>query len=124
MSLVNNTVPQVLYNTPDPFSHPSELYVISGTVSPVAPDPIRQRVIREEHGYWDEAKKAFKNRATTLLPHDPKLCVSVDEVREQVRKQVWRRVREGFKYQVEWYPYEPFFRKYEWLPDGTRREYK
>ena len=50
MSLHNNTVPQVLYNTPDPHSQPSELYKINGTVLATATDPVKCWVIHEEHG--------------------------------------------------------------------------
>ena len=124
VSLDDNTVPQVLYNTPDPHSEPSELYVIHGTVLMSAKDPIRCWVIKEEHGFWDEQEKRFKNRAQTLLPDDPKHCVSVAEVHELVRKQVLRRASEGFKYQLEWYPYEPpFYRRFEILDDGTKKRY-
>jgi hypothetical protein len=125
MSLDNdNTVPQVLYNTRDPHSEPSELYVIHGVILKSATDPIKRWVIKEEHGYWDEAEKAFKNRAKTLLPEDPKHCVSLDEVLAQVTKQVLLRVKEGFKYQMEWYPYEPpFYRKYELSTDGAKKRY-
>jgi hypothetical protein len=57
MSLDNNTVPQVLYNTRDTQSQPSELYVINATILPSATDPVKRWVIKEEHGYWDEATK-------------------------------------------------------------------
>jgi hypothetical protein len=78
-------------------------------------------VIHEEHGVWDEATKAFENRATTLLPNEPQHCLSLDDLHDEIKKQAMVRVRGGFKYQMEWYPYEPpFFRKYEIAPDGTR----
>jgi hypothetical protein len=38
MSLNNNTIPQVLYNTPDPFSQPSEMYFINGIILDTATD--------------------------------------------------------------------------------------
>jgi hypothetical protein len=124
MSLHNNTVPQVLYNTSDPHSKPSELYVINGTVLEGATDPGRIWVVKEEHGYWDEQEKAFKNRAQTLYPNDPRFCVSLKEIHDEVKKQVMVRVRHGFKYQFEWDPFAPnFFRKFEIQPDGSRREY-
>lgn len=125
MSLDNNTVPQVLYNTRDPHSQPSELYIINGTVLASATDPVRRWVLKEEHGYWNEQEKAFLNRATTLFPDDPRLCVSLGDIHEAVEKQVMLRVRDGFKYQMEWYPYEPpFFRKFEIQPDGTKKQYR
>jgi len=124
MSLHNNTVPQVLYNTSDPHSQPSELYKINGTVLATATDPVKCWVIHEEHGVWDEATKTFENRATTLLPNEPQHCLSLDDLHDEIKKQVMVRVRGGFKYQMEWYPYEPpFFRKYEIAPDGTRKRY-
>jgi hypothetical protein len=124
MSLHNNTVPQVLYNTPDPHSQPSELYKINGTILATATDPVKCWIIHEEHGVWDEATKAFENRATTLLPNEPQHCLSLDDLHDEIKKQVMVRVQGGFKYQMEWYPYEPpFFRKYEIAPDGTRKRY-
>jgi len=118
MSLHNNTVPQVLYNTPDPHSQPSELYKINGTVLATATDPVKCWVIHEEHGVLDEATRAFENRATTLLPNESQHCLSLDDLHDEIKKQVMVRVRCGFKYQMEWYPYEPpFFRKYEIAPD-------
>ena len=124
MSLHNNTVPQVLYNTPDPHSEPSELYVINGTILEAATDPIKCWVVKEEHGYWDEQDKAFKNRAQTLYPNDPRFCVSLKEIHDEVKQQVMVRVRHGFKYQMEWDPFAPrYFRKFEIQLDGTRKEY-
>lgn len=111
----------MLYNTPDPFNEPSELYVINGTVIETATDRIKRWVVKEEHGYWDEEEKAFKNRAHTLFPNEPLLCVSLDDIHDEVKKQVMVRARHGFKYQLEWYPYEPpFFRKFEIQPDGSK----
>lgn len=125
MSLQNNTIPQVLYNTPDPHSKPSELYVINGTILESATDPVRMWVVKEEHGYWDEQDKAFKNRAQTLYPNDPSLCVSLKEIHDEVKKQVMVRVKHGFKYQLEWDPFAPaYFRKFEIQPDGSRKEYR
>jgi hypothetical protein len=124
MSLDSNTVPQVLYNTPNPLEQPSELYVINGTILATATDPVKMWVVKEEHGYWDQQQKAFKNRATTLFPNDPRLCVTLEDVHEAVKKQVMLRVRDGFKYQIEWYPYAPpFFHKFEIHSDGTRKRY-
>jgi len=123
------TVPQVLYKAPNPdvpSSEPSELYLVRGIVLDTATDPVKRWVLHEEHGYWDEKQKAFKIQVTTFRPNEPHLCVSLDEVQEQVKEQVMVRVRSGFKYQMEWDPYlptPPFFRKYEIQPDGTRKEY-
>ncbi len=126
MSLNNNTIPQVIYNTPDPLAEPSELYVIHGTILDGATDPVKRWVVKEQHGYWDEAAKEFKNRATTFLPNDPKYCLSVNDVLVEVEKQVLRRVAQGFKYQWEWDPMAAplWYGKYEIALDGTRKEYK
>lgn len=119
-----STIPQVLYNTPDPFSKPSELYVINATTVESASDAVRCWFIKEEHGYWDEKKRAFKNRATTLQPNEPHLWMSFDDAHKEINKQVMCRVREGFKYQLEWNPFEPpFFSRFEIQPDGTKQEY-
>ena len=124
MSLDNNTVPQVLYNTSDPLSKPSELYVINGTVFEGATDPVKCWVVKEEHGFWDEKDKEFKNRATTFHPNEERHCLSLEDVKTEVKKQVIFRAQTGFKYQFEWYPYEPpFYRKYEIQPDGSRKRY-
>jgi hypothetical protein len=124
MSQSKTTVPQVLYNTPNPFSEPSELYLINGIVLESATDPIKCWVVKEEHGYWDEQAKAFKNRAVTLFPNEPHLCATLDQVLEEVKKQVMVRVGYGFKYQFEWDPFAPpFYNKYEILPDGSRKPY-
>jgi hypothetical protein len=124
VSLNDNTVPQVLYNTPDPHSKPSELYVINGTILPTATDPIKRWVIKEEHGYWDEETKQFKIRAKTMHPTEHQYCFSIDDIHGEIKRQMMSRVKEGFKYQLEWYPYElPFYRKYEIALDGTRKRY-
>jgi hypothetical protein len=126
MSLDKNTIPQVLYDTPDPHAKASELYVINGTILEGATDPVKRWVVKEEHGFWDEATKEFKNRAKTLHPNDPKHCLSINDVLIEVEKQVMRRVKEGFKYQLEWEPMAAplWYRKYEISWDGTRKEYK
>jgi hypothetical protein len=126
MSLDKNTIPQVLYNTSDPHAEPSELYLINGTVLETATDPVKRWVVKEEHGFWDEATKEFKNRVKTFHPNDPKYCLSINDVLIEVERQVMRRVREGFKYQLEWDPMAAplWYRKYEIALDGTRKEYK
>ena len=126
MSLDRNTIPQVLYSIPDPHSAPSELYVINGTILDTATDPVKCWVVKEEHGFWDEATRKFWNRAKTFHPNDPNDCLSITDVLVEVEKQVMRRVREGFKYQLEWDPMAApqWYRKYEIAPDGTRKEYE
>ena len=58
------------------------------------------------------------------VANEPQHCLSLDDLHDEIKKQVMVRVRGGFKYQMEWYPYEPpFFRKYEIAPDGTRKRY-
>jgi hypothetical protein len=58
------------------------------------------------------------------LPNEPQHCLSLDDIHDEIKKQVMVRVKAGFKYQMEWYPCEPpFFRKYEIAPDGTRKRY-
>lgn len=124
MSLEDNTVPQVLYNTRDPLSQPSELYTINAVKLDPIPDPAKCWVVKEEHGYWDEAQKKFLARATTLRPTDPKYAVSIEQAFKDVQAQVMVRVKEGFKFQLEWYPYAPpFYERYEIQPDGTRKRY-
>jgi hypothetical protein len=58
------------------------------------------------------------------LPNEPQYGVSLEEIHDEVKKQVMVRVGTGYKYQLEWYPYEPpFYRKFEIQPDGTRKRY-
>ena len=124
MSLDNNTVPQVLYNTPHPHLQPSELYVINGTILPTATDAVKCWVVKEEHGFWDEATKQFKGSAETFHPTEPQYCFSIDDIHDEIKRQMMIRVKEGFKYQLEWYPYEPpFYRKYEIGLDGVKKPY-
>lgn len=125
MSLGHNTIPQVLYNKPDPFAEPSEMYFINGIILEAATDPVKRWVVKEEHAYWNEEMKKPENRAKTLHPSDPNECLSITDVLAEVEKQVMRRVREGFKYQFEWDPMAApqWYRKYEIAPDGTRKEY-
>jgi hypothetical protein len=124
MILDKATIPQVLYNTPDPHSRPSELYKVNAIVLKSATDRIKCWVVTEEHGYWNEATKSFENRATTLKPEDPKHCVSLDDAFKVIEAQVMVRVRAGFKYQLEWSPMSRAgFRRFEIQPDGTKKEY-
>jgi hypothetical protein len=58
-------------------------------------------VIHEEHGVRDEATKAFEKRAMTLLSNEPQHCLSLDDLHDEIKKQVMVRVRDGFKYQME-----------------------
>jgi len=124
MSHHRATIPQVLYNTPDPFTEPSELYKIIAEVLPNATDPIKCWLVTEEHGYWNEATKSFVNRAATLKPEDSIHGVSLDEAFKTIEAQVMLRVRSGFKYQLEWDSMSPtHFRKFEIQPDGAKKEY-
>src|ERR1700751_2549170 len=95
MSHHKATIPQVLYNTPDPFTEPSELYKIIAEVLPSATDPIKCWLVTEEHGYWNEATKSFENRANTLKPEDPIHWVSLAEAFKAIEAQVMLRLRAG-----------------------------
>jgi hypothetical protein len=125
MSLDKATVPQVLYDPRDPHTQPSELYKINAVVLDAATDPVKCWVVTEEHGYWDEANRKFLFRTPTLMPTDPKHCVSLKDAFVGIERQKMLRVREGFKYQMEWDPCEPpfFFCRFEIQPDGTRKQY-
>src|SRR5260370_19288736 len=79
-------------------------------------------IIHEEHGVWDEATKTFENRATTLLPNEPQHCLSLDDLHDEIKKQVMVRVRGGFKNQKKWDPYQaPLFSKYQNAPKRTNK---
>jgi hypothetical protein len=122
-----HTAPQVLYKIPNPelAQEPSELCLLKGVVLDLATDPVKRWVLQEEHGYWDEQEKTFKTQVTTFLPNEPDLCVSLEEVFEQIERQVMVRARSGFKYQLQLYPYgPPFYQKFEIQPDGTKKEYR
>jgi hypothetical protein len=125
--MLKHTLPQVLYNTRDPEleSAKSQLYIVMGVLLDTAVDPVKLWVVKEECGDWDEQGKIYKKRATTFHPNDPSLCVSLEEVHEQVEKQVMVRAQSGFKYQRQVNPFgPPDTLKFEIQADGTRKEYR
>jgi hypothetical protein len=124
---INSLPPQTVYKTPDPQANVSELYSIFCQQMSNATSLAKSWVVSERYGAWDEAepdpKKKFKINVTTLSPTDPQHYLTLDEAHEQCNKQVMLRVRNGFKYLfVHDFFDAPWFRRYEVLPDGKRRE--
>lgn len=125
--LMSVTVPQTVYKTPEPEAFISECYTIFAQVLPGATDPNRRWVIKEAHGYWDEAEldptAKFKLRVNTLEPTDPQHCVTLDEAQKLVDEQVRFRAKSGFKFLFMRDFFEPRGgKRYEILPDGSTRE--
>ena len=120
------TIPKTVYKTPEPEARVSELYTIFADVLPGATDPTRCWVVKENHGYWDEAEtnptEKFKNRATSLSPTDPKHCVTIHEAFELIDRQVLHRAQSGFRYLFMLNPFGPPHDRFEIMPDGTQRE--
>jgi hypothetical protein len=83
-------------------------------------------VLKEIHGYWDEAepdpKKKFKNKATSLSPTEPRHCVTIHEAHKIIDAQVLHRAKSGFKYLLMLDMFGPPHKRFEILPDGTYRE--
>src|SRR6267378_4461422 len=96
------TIPKVVYKTPNPEARVSEGYTIFAEVLSGATAPANCWVVKEIHGYWDEAepdpKQKFKNRATSLSPTDPQHCVTIQEAHKIIDEQVLYRAKTGFKY--------------------------
>jgi hypothetical protein len=118
-------IPKVVYKVPNPDDNFSELYIVFGEELLTATDPDRIWVVKETHGFWDDAdtEKKFKKNTDTLSPNDPKHCLSIEEAFEAIDRQVASRARSGFKYMFTRDFFDPpFFKKFEILPDGTQRE--
>jgi hypothetical protein len=119
---MDTTTPLVLYKIPNPQRDVSELYLEYADESPNATDTEKRWIVKEKHGWFDSELKKFQNQAFTLNP-DVEFCVDLDQAFRLINKQIQRRANEGFKYLLTLDPYgEPWYKKYEILSDGKRRE--
>src|SRR5262249_50873729 len=64
--------PKTVYRTPNPEWGVSEAYEITIEFVPGAPDPQRCWIVRELHGYYEEATKTYHQKVETLHPKDPR----------------------------------------------------
>ena len=120
------TIPKSVYKTPYPEDGVSEVYTIFADELPEATDPTKCWIVKETHGYWDEAepdpKKKFKNKAVSLSPTEPRHCVTIEEAHKIIDAQVLLRSKSGFKYVLMLDMLGPPHKRYEILSDGTYRE--
>jgi hypothetical protein len=124
---INSSPPRTVYKTPEPQANVSELYSIYCQQMSNATSLEKSWVLSERYGAWDEVepdpKRKFKINVVTLSPTDPQHYLTLDEAHKQCDEQVMVRVRIGFKYVfVHDFLDAPWFRSYEVLPDGKRRE--
>ena len=124
---IHSSPPQTVYKTPDPQVNVSELYSIFAVQMSNALSLQKSWVVNERYGAWDEAepdpKKKFKINVKTLSPTEPQHYLTLDEAHTQCNEQVMVRVGHGFKYLfIHDFLDAPWFRRYEVLPDGKRRE--
>jgi hypothetical protein len=124
---IDSAPPQTVYKTSDPQLNVSELYTIFAQQMSNAESLEKSWVVCERYGAWDEAepdpKQKFKINVKTLSPTDPQQYLTIEEAHKQCDLQVMLRVRNGFKYLfVHDFLDAPWYRRYEVLPDGSRRE--
>jgi hypothetical protein len=63
---------KTVYRTPTPEAGVSEAYEIVIDLVHSAPDPRQCWIVREMHGYYDEAKKTYHHKVETLHPNEPR----------------------------------------------------
>lgn len=124
---INSSPPQTLYKTPEPQVNVSELYSIFCVQMSNALSLEKSWVVNERYGAWDEAeadpKKKFKINVKTLSPTEPRHYLTLEEAHKQANQQVMLRVASDFKYLfVHDFFDAPWFKRYEVLLDGKRRE--
>src|SRR5215472_16863232 len=90
--------PKTVYRTPNPEHGISEDYEISIEPAPGAPDPQRCWIVRELHGYYEEATKTYHQNVETLHPNEPPHFLTLEEAIREADKQVLFRAKEGFHF--------------------------
>jgi hypothetical protein len=120
------TIPKSVYKTPYPEDGVSEVYTIFAEELPGATDPKKRWIVKETHGYWDEAepdpKRKFKNKAVSLSPTELRHCVTIEEAHKIIDAQVLLRSKSGYKYVLMLDMLGPLHKRYEILSDGSYRE--
>lgn len=90
--------PKTVYRTPTPEYQISETYEITIESFPNPAEPSRCWIVRELHGWYDEATRTFHHKVETLHPTDPKHFMTLEEAQRDADKQVLRRANEGFHF--------------------------
>jgi hypothetical protein len=90
--------PKTVYRTPNPERGISEAYEIAIEPVPGAPDPRRCWIVRELHGYYEEATKTYHEEVETLHPNEPQHFLALEEAMREADKQVLFRAKEGFHF--------------------------
>jgi hypothetical protein len=113
--------PKTVYRTPNPEAGVSESYEIMIQSVPGAPDPNRCWILREFHGYFEEASKTYHHRVETLHPTEPRHYMTFEEVVKAADKQVMRRAQDGFRFLFTVsYQRAPWYNRFEViLPSGV-----
>jgi hypothetical protein len=115
--------PKTVYRTPNPEWDVSESYEILIEVVPDAPDPQRCWVVRELHGYFEEATKTYHHQVETLHPNEPRHFLTFEEVMRAANQQVLLRATQGFRFLFTMnYDNPPWYSRFEVvLPAGEVR---
>jgi hypothetical protein len=117
--------PKTVYRTPTPEWQISECYEIWIEAFPGAPDRNRCWIVREVHGYYDEATKTYHHKVETLHPTDPRHFLTIEEAMREADKQVLLRARQGFHFLFTldyMKPSPPWYERFEVvLPGGELR---
>lgn len=106
----NPPFPKTVYRTPTPEAGVSEAYEIFIDVVHGAPDSQRCWIVREIHGYYEEAAKTYHHKVETLHPNEPRHFLTLEEAMRVADQQVLLRARQGFHFlftmnynQAPWY---------------------
>lgn len=98
MAIPDLPFPKTVYRTPNPEWSISEAYEISIEPVPGAPDPQRCWIVRELHGYYEEATKTYHQKVETLHPNDPQHFLTLEEAMREADKQVLFSAKDGFHF--------------------------
>ena len=90
--------PKTVYRTPNPEFGVSECYEVSIQSVPGAPDPQRCWIVREFHGYFEDATKTYYFQAETLHPSETRYFMAFDDVVKAANQQVRLRAKDGFRF--------------------------
>lgn len=98
MAIPDLPFPKTVYRTPNPEWGSSEAYEISIEPVPGAPDQQSCWIVRELHGYYEEATKTYHQKVETLHPNDPQHFLTLEEGMREADKQVLFRAKDGFHF--------------------------
>ncbi|MGC2734305.1 MAG: hypothetical protein WA212_10450 [Candidatus Acidiferrales bacterium] len=111
--------PKSVYRTPNPEFDISEGYSIFIESFPNRADPARCWIVRETHGWYDDATKTYLHKVETLHPTDTKHFMTFDEVQKAADRQVLLRAKDGFRFLFTIGNEEPWHKRFEVvIPSG------